>query len=49
MQTLIDIRHLTKSFGNLQVLKDINLSIQENEVVSIIGASGSGKVHYFVV
>ncbi len=40
---LIEINQLTKSFNNLEVLKGIDLSIEENQVVSIIGASGSGK------
>ncbi|NBA00630.1 ATP-binding cassette domain-containing protein [Erysipelothrix rhusiopathiae] len=37
------ISHLNKSFGELQVLKDINLEIKKGEVVSCIGSSGSGK------
>lgn len=40
---LLEINHLKKNFGGLQVLKDISLSVQEGEVVSIIGPSGSGK------
>ncbi len=40
---LIEINQLTKSFNNLEVLKGIDLSIEDNQVVSIIGASGSGK------
>ena len=35
--------HLTKKFGDVTVLKDINLEIKEKEVVCIIGPSGSGK------
>lgn len=34
---------ITKSFGNLQVLKGINLAVREGEVVSIVGPSGAGK------
>lgn len=41
--SLIQIESLTKNFGNLQVLKGINHSINKGEVVSIIGPSGSGK------
>ena len=41
--TIISIRHLAKSFGDKEVLKDINLDINKGEVVSIIGSSGSGK------
>ncbi len=40
---LLEINHLKKSFGGLEVLKDISLSVEEGEVVSIIGPSGSGK------
>lgn len=40
---MIKINHLSKMFGNLEVLKDINLDIEEGEVVCIIGPSGSGK------
>ena len=39
----IEIINLKKRFGRLEVLKDINLSIEEGEIVSIIGSSGSGK------
>lgn len=40
---LLNIRHLKKSFGDLEVIKDFSLSVKEGEVVSIIGPSGSGK------
>ncbi|EIT85829.1 glutamine ABC transporter ATP-binding protein [Fictibacillus macauensis ZFHKF-1] len=40
---MISVRHLKKSFGELEVLKDINCEIQEKEVVCVIGPSGSGK------
>jgi polar amino acid transport system ATP-binding protein len=40
---LVDIKNLRKSFGQVEVLKGINLSIQRKEVVCIIGKSGSGK------
>ena len=40
---MIKVDHLSKKFGNLEVLKDINLDINEGEVVCIIGPSGSGK------
>ena len=40
---MIDIKGITKSFGNLQVLKGIDLHINKGEVVSIVGPSGAGK------
>ncbi len=40
---MIDIKNITKSFGNLQVLKGIDLHIGKGEVVSIVGPSGAGK------
>ncbi len=43
MENIIQIRHLQKSFGKNEVLKDINFSVNKGEVVCIIGASGSGK------
>lgn len=43
MDTVVDIQHLSKSFGSHQVLKDINFSVKKGEVVCIIGSSGSGK------
>lgn len=43
MSSLIKIEHLSKSFGDLEVLRDINIDIEEGEVICIIGPSGSGK------
>ena len=43
MKPIIEVKDLSKSFGELEVLKDIHLTIYEGEVVSCIGASGSGK------
>lgn len=40
---MIDIKGITKSFGQLQVLKGIDLHIAKGEVVSIVGPSGAGK------
>lgn len=43
MEKVIDIQHLSKYFGNHEVLKDIDFSVNKGEVVCIIGSSGSGK------
>lgn len=40
---MITVEHLNKSYGTLQVLRDVNLTIGQGEIVSIIGASGAGK------
>ncbi|SHM70575.1 amino acid ABC transporter ATP-binding protein [Gracilibacillus kekensis] len=40
---MISVKHLKKSFGDLEVLKDINADINQKEVVVVIGPSGSGK------
>ena len=40
---MIDAQHIRKSFGTLEVLKDVNLQVRQSEVVAIIGSSGSGK------
>lgn len=39
----LEINHIKKSFGDLEVLKDISLTVRQGEVVAIIGPSGSGK------
>ncbi len=43
MEKIIQVRNLNKKFGNLEVLKDINLDVYKGEVLTIIGSSGSGK------
>ena len=40
---MIEVSHLTKKFGNLTVLDDVSLKVEEGERVAIIGGSGSGK------
>ena len=40
---VIELRHVEKHYGDLHVLKDINLSVRKGEVVVVIGPSGSGK------
>lgn len=41
--SMITVRNLRKSFGNVEVLKDINAEVREKEVICVIGPSGSGK------
>ena len=41
--SMIRTEHLSKHFGKLEVLKDINMTVEKGEVVSIIGPSGAGK------
>ncbi|MCT7839420.1 MAG: ATP-binding cassette domain-containing protein, partial [Lactobacillus iners] len=43
MSSIIEFKHVNKYFGKLHALKDINLTIDEGQVVSIVGPSGSGK------
>ena len=43
MAEILQINHLEKSFGDHQVLRDINFSVQTGDVICIIGSSGSGK------
>ena len=40
---ILRMEHIKKSFDGLEVLKDISLSVEEGEVLAIIGPSGSGK------
>ena len=42
-ETILEIRHLSKAFGDHQVLRDIDFTVEKGDVTSIIGASGSGK------
>ena len=42
-ELILEINHLSKSFGNHEVLKDIHFKVDKGDVTSIIGASGSGK------
>ena len=43
MADMVKVEHLKKNFGDLEVLKDINLTVKEGEKLVIIGPSGSGK------
>ncbi len=42
-EAILEVRHLSKTFGQNEVLKDINFAVHPGDVTSIIGASGSGK------
>ena len=42
-KTLLDLQHARKSFGDNEVLKDISLTVEQGEVLAIIGPSGGGK------
>lgn len=46
MSEKVKVTNLVKTFGDNEVLKGINLTVQKNEVVVIIGPSGSGKVPF---
>lgn len=41
--SIIEVSHLKKSFGSLQVLKDITFNVEKGDVIAILGSSGSGK------
>ena len=43
METCVEIKNVTKKYGNLCALKDINLEIEKGKIVAILGADGSGK------
>ncbi len=40
---ILEVQHVSKSFGNTKVLKDISFSLEKGKVLSLIGSSGSGK------
>ena len=40
---MINIQHLSKSYGELKVLKDVSLQLEEGKVLVLIGPSGTGK------
>ena len=48
-EMILQVNHLSKSFGKHEVLKDINFTVKAGDVTSIIGASGSGKSTLFAV
>ena len=46
---ILQVAHISKSFGDTRVLKDVSFSLDKGEAVSIIGSSGSGKPPFFDV
>lgn len=40
---MIELRNICKSYGNLQVLKDVSIQIGDNEIITVLGPSGAGK------
>ena len=44
---ILQVNHLSKSFGSHEVLRDIDFTVAKGDVTSIIGASGSGKARCF--
>ena len=42
-QPIIEVKHLSKTFGSHEVLRDVNFNVHEGDVTCVIGASGSGK------
>ena len=49
MTNALEIKNLKKSFGNLEVIKDLSLTAKKGEVICIIGTSGSGKEYPITV
>ena len=43
MSSIIEVKHLSKTFGTHQVLRDVDFTVNEGDVTCVIGASGSGK------
>ena len=47
MKNILEVKNLSYSFGNNPILKDINIYVNENEMVTIVGSSGVGKSTFF--
>lgn len=41
----VSVKNVSKQFDNVEVLRDINLTVEKGTVVSILSSSGSGKIH----
>ena len=47
MKNILEVKNLSYSFGNNPILKDINIHVNENEIIAIVGSSGVGKSTLF--
>ena len=47
MKNILEVKNLSYSFGNSPILKDINIHVNENEIIAIVGSSGVGKSTLF--
>lgn len=43
MESILELKHINKSFGSLQVLRDVSLTVMRGELLAIVGPSGAGK------
>ena len=43
MESILQLNHINKSYGTLQVLKDVSLTVNRGELLAIVGPSGAGK------
>lgn len=44
---LLDVQHLTKSFGGLTAVNDVTFQVPERRIISVIGPNGAGKTTFF--
>ena len=49
IRLILKIENLSKSFGNHEVLKNVNLAMDKGEIIAVIGSSGSGKSKYLCI
>ena len=46
---MIRVENVSKQFNKTRALKNVSLEVNKGDIISLIGPSGSGKVHYYVV